>query len=204
MVQDCGRYPFIPTSARLLTSSLEAERHLQIHSSVVRARTERAASQRILLSEDRRADYAHRIPRVHIVEDVSSRNRKRQAVLMPGVVSSKRSASTGRPSASATAPRPADASKRDVRSASRIACRLVFLSKSKCFAQPQIQRKARRASATIDRYDGTRIHFVAVQGDVVRDVRVRQSSLQLRGRGTVIKNRIAVQILSERHIERRS
>src|ERR1700756_2883828 len=68
-------------------AALEAERHLQIDSAVVRTRAERPAGQRILLSENRRADYANRIPRVHVVENISRGDRKGQAVFLPGVVS---------------------------------------------------------------------------------------------------------------------
>src|SRR5262249_19554761 len=110
--------------------TLEAERHLKIDSAIVGSGTERPASQRVLLAKNRRADYSNRIPGIHVVENVSGKDRKRQAVLLSGVVSAKR------PAASDASFPAASASKRYIRSATGgVAGRFAFLAESKSLAQ---------------------------------------------------------------------
>src|SRR5262249_33510932 len=65
---------------------LKAECRLQIDAPVVGTRAERPSGQRVALSKNRRADYAHGIPRIHLVEDISRRSGKRQTIFEAGTV----------------------------------------------------------------------------------------------------------------------
>src|SRR5262249_13387522 len=113
-----------------------------------------------------------------------------------------RSTAPAWPSASAPASWP---SKRNVRTTTaHVTGRFVFLSESKRLAQAQVQRKACRPRPTIDRHKRTRIRFVAIESHVVRDICTHKYLIQLPKRRPVVEDRIAVQILSKRHIERSS
>src|SRR5262249_55712280 len=149
-------------------ASLEAECHLKIDSAIVGARTEWPAGQRVLSAKNRRANHANRICRIHVVENIPRKDRKCQAVFLPGIIAKRSASATAAPDANRTT---ASAKGSATHSwPTGVACCFVFLAKSKSFAQAQVQRKTRRSCGAIYRHDCTRIRFVAIEADVVSEL----------------------------------
>src|SRR5258708_3929856 len=70
------------SSGLLLKRCLEAERHLQIKSAIAGQSGERAARNRIRLTEERRTQIADRRGQIDVIKYVPRRNAERQVIAM--------------------------------------------------------------------------------------------------------------------------